>query len=379
MPTLATPVLKCLAAAVRTQVPVMTWGHPGSGKTAELTAMMSKWNFHLETIIASLRDASDFLGWPIDRDGTLTFDPPDWAKRLHEHQGVSALYLDEFSTISTMTQKGMLRVVNELDVGGLPIPRTSIIASANPPSSAVDGDDLPAAMANRFLHLEWASDLDRWFEGMFGGFDDLPVPGIDDLLTGGTAADEARAKGQVVGFIKATGTAHIDCAPPSDPSVAGRGWPSRRSWTNLVRMLGQFSSDDPAALMAATGLVGEASAKEFTAWRAAHDLYDPAEVIAGTVRVSWMTDRPDKLFALVGAIVSLGVHDTDLWLPAMAVLAQCSKAGRPDIVTPAARRLIRSMPVGVKLPRAVHAEFIEAFQSIMTSEGRRKFAGTWAS
>ncbi|MDQ2738991.1 MAG: ATP-binding protein, partial [Actinomycetota bacterium] len=202
---------------------------------------------------------------------------------------------------------------------------------------------------------------------------------LDSLLTGGTLTDESRVKGLVAGFLRATGGTHVDGQVPVDPSVAGRGWPSRRSWTNAVKVMSQFHRDDPANLLALTGLVGEGTAIEYVAWKAANDLYDPAEVLADPTKVAWTKERPDRLFALIGAITSMAMGDKSNWAPAMVVLATCAKAGRPDLVTPAARRLFRVMPSGTKMPKVVHSQFVDAFTDLMTSQDRSEYAGVWAS
>ncbi len=47
----------------------------------------------------------------------------------------------------------MLRILQEREVGELPLPATvALVATANPPAVAVDGWELPPPIANRLMH-----------------------------------------------------------------------------------------------------------------------------------------------------------------------------------------------------------------------------------
>ena len=193
-------------------LPVLLWGPPGVAKTAFVQQLADKLGFYLITVLASLREPSDFLGLPIpgtsrrasekaglppgvdqqivgdmlEADymqggkeyGTnlevrraefdqVQYAPPDWALKCLEmaddpdakNVGKGRrvlLFLDEFATASPQVQAALLRVVHERVVGDLQLPsNVAVIAAANPPSMSPGGSDLTAPTVNRFIHLDW--------------------------------------------------------------------------------------------------------------------------------------------------------------------------------------------------------------------------------
>ena len=59
--------LASVAIAMQTGTPVLLWGAPGCGKTQNLYAMAKHMGRHMEVLIASTREPSDFSGLPIPR------------------------------------------------------------------------------------------------------------------------------------------------------------------------------------------------------------------------------------------------------------------------------------------------------------------------
>lgn len=77
----STPMMRAFAGAVRGNVPIVVWGDPAVGKTAKIGAYAAAWVFHTETVVGSIREASDFLGLPIEVDGEVRCSPPAFARR----------------------------------------------------------------------------------------------------------------------------------------------------------------------------------------------------------------------------------------------------------------------------------------------------------
>ena len=105
--------------------------------------------------------------------------PPDWAVRL-VRAGRGLLFLDELSTAPPAVQAALLRLVLERRVGALRLPPgVRIVAAANPRSSAADGWELSAPLANRFVHLQWTHDHEVVVRGLGGTWPRAALPRLD--------------------------------------------------------------------------------------------------------------------------------------------------------------------------------------------------------
>src|SRR3984885_5312633 len=168
--------VEALGVAVAARVPVLLGGAPGTGKTSVIRAMAEAMGWPCETVIASIREPSDFAGLPVVVGDTVRFAPPAWARRLAE-AGRGLLFLDELSTAPPAVQAALLRVVLERVVGDLELPQdVSVVAAANPPEQAADGWDLSAPLANRLCHLAWEIDPRAVADGLAGGWAAPVVP-----------------------------------------------------------------------------------------------------------------------------------------------------------------------------------------------------------
>ena len=169
---------EALGVAVAARVPVLLWGAPGTGKTSVIRAMASAMGWPCETVIASIREPSDFAGLPVVVGGDVRFAPPAWARRLAQ-AGRGLLFLDQLSTAPPAVQAALLRVVLERVVGDLELPAdVAVVAAANPPEQAADLGVRPAGQ--RLCHLTWDIDPRTVADGLAGGWAPPPVPKLPD-------------------------------------------------------------------------------------------------------------------------------------------------------------------------------------------------------
>ena len=345
------PAVEALGVAVAARVPVLLWGAPGTGKTSAIRAMAQIMGLPCETVIASIREPSDFAGLPIVVGDEVRFAPPAWARRLAE-AGHGLLFLDELSTAPPAVQAALLRVVLERAVGDLMLPdAVAVVAAANPPELAADGWDLSAPLANRLCHLAWDIDPRAVADGLAGGWAPPAVP----ALPPGWAAEVGLALALVAAFLHVRPA--LACAPPSDAASSGRGWPSPRTWEMAARLWaasGAAGAGEEARSALVRGAVGDGAGIEFLAWLIEMDLPDPEAVLADPSSFV-LPARGDRAYAAVAAVAAVVAASPtpQRWTAGWQVLGKAA-ATAPDVAAVAARVLARCRPDGVPLPAEVH-------------------------
>ena len=350
MSTQGNIAVEALGVAVAAQVPVLLWGAPGTGKTSAIRAMAEAMGLPCETVIASIREPSDFAGLPIVVGDGVRFAPPMWARRLAD-AGHGLLFLDELSTAPPAVQAALLRVVLERAVGDLTLPdQVTVVAAANPPEQAADGWDLSAPLANRLCHLSWEVDPRAVADGLAGGWTAPSVPLIPD----GLQAEEILSRGLIAAFLHVRPA--LVCAPPTDAASAGRGWPSPRTWEMAARLMAagnaaRATQDARSALI--RGAVGDGAGIEFLAWLVEMDLPDPEVVLADPTAFR-LPERGDRAYAALAAIASAvaGQLTAERWTAGWRVLGLAADTA-PDVAAVAARVLARCRPEGATLPAEI--------------------------
>ena len=342
--------MAALTVAVAARVPVLLWGAPGTGKTSAIRAMADAAGLPCETVIASIREPSDFAGLPVVVGQGVRFAPPAWAQRLAA-AGRGLLFLDELSTAPPAVQAALLRVVLERVVGDLVLPpEVAVVAAANPPEQAADGWDLSAPLANRLCHLAWQTDPRAVADGLAGGWAAPVVP----ALPADWQVTEIGSRGLVAAFLHVRPA--LACAPPSDPASAGRGWPSPRTWEMAARLMAAADasgSGDEARSALVRGAVGDGAGVEFLAWLIEMDLPDPEEVLADPASFR-LPERGDRAYAALAAVAAaVAANPTpERWTAGWQVLGLAAQAA-PDVAAVAARVLARCRPEGAALPAQI--------------------------
>ncbi len=360
-----------LAVALSAGVPVLLWGGPGVGKTSVVEQIAHHHGWHLETVIASISDPTDFKGMPRDAGDRTVFSPPEWAMRTAE-AGVGVVFLDEISTAPPSVQAALLRPVLSGVVGDLELPAgTRFVAAANPPSQAADGWDLSAPLANRFVHLEWETPAAVISAGFVYGFGSITVPDVHDEEAEPAIAAAMRSVGA---FLSAR--SDLCHKMPDRSTERGMAWPSPRSWETGARLLGYAAAAHAKAgvrqkLLA--GSVGLPAAREFLAWERALDLPDVDAALASGGTID-LPATPDKIVAVCGSLVAAVLSDPTAEHCEAAVngvLVAVVDAGHIDLATVALRRMAAAVGSSgaVMTPEAVGH-----FGGLLAKMGRLKAA-----
>lgn len=337
--------------ALQTGQPLLLWGGPGTGKTSWALQMAKLFRRPIEVVIASIREPSDFAGLPILTDHEVALAPPNWAKRLAQN-GSGILFLDELSTAPPAVQSAALRVVQDRVVGDLELPEDVwIVAAANPTDTSSGTWLLSAALANRFIHIDWDVEAIDWTEGMLNGWQ-ANIKTLPEKWREQIPFNVAL----IASFIKHRPS--LLFVEPKDATAAGKAWPSPRTWEMSAITLAATRSvhadeDTESTLIAAC--VGQGAAYEFLQWEKTLDLPDPL-VMLESPNLFKSPAQTDRLFACLTSIVTMA--QTNLkkyWLPAWQILAQVATEGRTDIATIPAITLAKKGMKKYPVPEEVQA------------------------
>lgn len=327
--------LEALTLAVAADLPVLLWGEPGIGKTAALTQLATALDLPLTTVIASVHEPTDFSGLPVlgedPAEQGVPLAPPDWAVRL-VRAGRGLLFLDELSTAPPAVQAALLRLVLERRIGSLQLPPgVRIVAAANPASSAADGWELSAPLANRFVHLRWTHDHEVVVRGLGGTWPRATLPRLDPERLP-AAVDRAR---RAVCALLAARPALVHRLP-SGESRRGGAWPSPRSWEMALCLIAfataAGSSRDVLSLLV-RGTVGDGPGLELLAGLDRMDLPDPELLLADPAGAE-LPQRGDlRQAALDGVVAAVQLRpEKPRWDAAWALLVRALETGAPDLV-----------------------------------------------
>jgi hypothetical protein len=348
--------VQALAVAVAARVPVLLWGAPGTGKTSAIRAMAAAAQWPCETVIASIREPSDFAGLPIvhrsdaKHDARVDFAPPRWAVSLAQ-AGHGVAFFDEISTAPPAVQAALLRVVLERTVGDLELPdAVSVVAAANPPEQAADGWELSPPLANRFCHLDWPVDSRTLADGFSSGWATPPPP----ELHGDWERRIAVIRSWIAGFVTVRPTLAV--AVPEDAAGAGRAWPSPRTWDMVARLQAAaeaVGAGDLATSLLVRGCVGTGAGIEYLTWLAEADLPDPEAVLADPDSFV-LPERGDRAYAALTSVAAAVAADPSdgRWERGWKVFGRAAN-GAPDVAATAARVLARCRPPGTAVPDEV--------------------------
>ena len=352
----ADPQLEALTLAVAADLPVLLWGEPGIGKTAALTQLAAALDLPLTTVIASVHEPSDFSGLPVVGDDPaaqgVPMAPPEWAVHL-VRAGRGLLFLDELSTAPPAVQAALLRLVLERRVGALRLPPgVRIVAAANPRSSAADGWELSAPLANRFVHLQWAHDHDVVVRGLGGTWPRASLPRLDPDRLGASVAFARRA---VCGLL--TARPKLVHQLPGSEARRGGPWPSPRSWYMALRLTAfatAAGTSRDVLSMLVRGTVGDGPGLELLAGLDRMDLPDPETLLADPAAAD-LQERGDLRQAVLDGVVEAVRKrpEKDRWDAAWAILARAVDTGAPDLVVVPATTLAALRRVDWDVPELI--------------------------
>lgn len=330
-----------LAYSIQTKIPALIVGSPGIGKTKTIEQITNMLEMHLETVIGSITDPTEFLGLPEivrDEDGSASVMslPPSWAKRL-KNAGVGVLFLDELTDASPAVQAAMLRVILEGVVGELKLPEGVVrIAACNKPEEAANGHEISLPLKNRFMIVNHEHNPEAWREGMLAGW---PNPQVD-ILPKNWETNLPQSVSLVTAYIKFNEAALRDMPASNQDNLLSYATP--RSWDKVSIMLAALISTNRHSRMLAGdpesigiyhkligGLIGR-QAGDFCTWLQEMNLPNPEELLADFDKLP--TDRADKRWACLSNVATYVIRHREendftekYWTPSLLLCIHTAK------------------------------------------------------
>ena len=310
-------------AALFTPGPKHRWGQPlriigapGTAKSALIEHVAEASGLHVEVVIASLRDPTDFLGLPVPKDdGSVGYAPPAWALRAAAAKH-AVVFLDEIGQCPPAVQAALMRVVLDRVVGDFVLPPTvRILAAQNSTEDSAGGYDLAAPLANRFGTLtDWTGPTcEEWCSWLMQAGNGNEV----EIQT--TAVTEemrvmklwpsafAKASGIITSFLRRKPIL-LHAQPASGSPESSLAWPSRRSWEMATRALAASEIhhlDESESDRYVGSFVGPAAIRELRSWMVNVDLPDPAELLDGKIEWKHDPDRLDRTMVVCSSCAAL--------------------------------------------------------------------------
>lgn len=271
-----TRVLDVLHRLFATPWPVFLWGPPGVGKSSIVREAARARGWPLIDLRASLLDPTDLRGIPAVVAGRAEWCPPSFLPRPEDPPGI--LFFDELNAAPPLVQASLYQLTLDRRVGEYELPPGwRMVAAGNRAEDRSVTFRMPAALANRFIHLDFEADFDDWRAWAI-------ATGVHPL---------------VVGFLSTRRELLLQM------TNTDRGFPTPRAWQMVSDALAALGPPAEAADVL-LGVVGEGAAAEFLAY-ARQALSEAAilAILAAPAEAALPTKLGD-LYALLAYVASRG-------------------------------------------------------------------------
>ncbi len=301
-------------------LPTLVVGTPGTSKTSQLEELALASGLHCETVIASLREPSDFLGLPIptrkeDGSAYVSYAPPRWAQVAAEKRQCLVIF-DELNTAPPLVQASLLRVILEGVVGDLKLPKeVRFLAAMNKTEEAAGGFDIAPPLANRFGHLEWTTPtVKAWSDWLLGyggngGYhgEILDADKECERVKANWDGPWAAARGVVTGFLRSKSELLLRM-PKVDSNEVSRAWPSPRTWELVTRALASaqlHGLSEVETHQFGMAFIGTGAMSELLQYQRESDLPDPEKMLDVKFDFKHDKQRLDRTIAVLNSCVAL--------------------------------------------------------------------------
>jgi hypothetical protein len=306
-------VLEVLDKLFLTRWPIFLWGPPGTGKSSIVRLAAERREIPLIDIRASLLDPTDLRGIPAVVDGRAVWAPPSFLPTPDNRPGI--LFFDELNAAPPLVQASLYQLTLDRRVGEYELPDGwRIIAAGNRAEDQSVTFRMPAALANRFIHLDFEADFEDWRTWAGGA-------GVHPL---------------VVGFLGTRREMLLDM------QNTDRGFPSPRSWEMVSDALHAIGKPRDASDVI-LGIVGEGASMEFLGYCDRAISEEAIRAILDDAEHAELPEALGDLYALI-AYVTANARQKDVLHAATVLIHRLS----PELAVLLIRDILRIDPGFVK-------------------------------
>jgi hypothetical protein len=243
---------------------VFLWGAPGIGKSSIVKKVAQDNNLELIDLRISQLAPTDIRGLPYIENRQARFAPPSFLPT----EGKGIIFLDEANTASPSMMGIAQQLILDRQVGDYRVPESwFIVAAGNRAEDRAAVSQMPAPVANRFIHFNVEADLTSWKEYAIG-------LGVNE---------------QIVSFLNFRPQLLFNF------NKNATAWPSPRSWEFADSLLSIGLEIDAA--------VGDGTAAEFYAYQSIYSRLPDIDAVLSGESVE-VPKEPSLMYAVCGALVS---------------------------------------------------------------------------
>ena len=243
---------------------VFIWGAPGIGKSSAVTQVAKYKDLELIDLRISQLAPTDIRGLPYTKDGRAHFAPPSFLPT----DGEGILFLDELNMASPSVMGIAQQLILDRQVGDYKVPEGwFIVAAGNRTEDRAAISQMPAPVANRFIHFHIDSSLDSWKEYAIGA-------GINE---------------KILAFLNFRPQLLYNFEKNQS------AWPSPRSWEFANTLLNIDLSIESA--------VGTGAASEFYAYQTIYTELPNVDLIFEGEDIP-VPHEPSLIYAICGALIN---------------------------------------------------------------------------
>jgi hypothetical protein len=249
-------------------ISAMIWGAPGIGKSSIVKQISEMQKIDFVDVRLSQLAPTDLRGLPVPENGITYWAPPEFLPR----EGKGILFMDEINMAPPAMQGVAQQLILDRRVGNYTVPDGWYIwAAGNRKVDRASVFDMPAPLANRFIHLE-------------------VEPCIDNFRL---YAFQQNLSEKLIGFI----AFRQDLLHKMLPGEAS--WPSPRSWEMANKLYQAGLNIEPA--------VGVSAAAEYYAYiELIESIPDITAIVAGKKKPEF----PEDVSLRYATVMSLVAQST---------------------------------------------------------------------